>query len=129
MIFRVNDLSALRLPRVDVTIVLGNLIDNAMEACAGLSDPNRWVSIQILYSENMLSILIINPSNIVQINDGHIPTTKQDPLLHGFGIGNVKDILEKYHAEYLFTYDDGRFIFSADWPDIAEPSANTSILS
>ena len=106
MRFRVNDLSALRLPRVDVTIVLGNLIDNAMEACAGLSDPNRWVSIQILYSENMLSILIINPSNIVQINDGHIPTTKQDPLLHGFGIGNVKDILEKYHAEYLFTYAD-----------------------
>ena len=129
MRFRVNDLSALRLPRVDVTIVLGNLIDNAMEACAGLSDPNRWVSIQILYSENMLSILIINPSNIVQINDGHIPTTKQDPSLHGFGIGNVKDILEKYHAEYLFTYDDGRFIFSADWPDIAEPSVNTSIFS
>ncbi len=58
MRFRVNDLSALRLPRVDVTIVLGNLIDNALEACAGLSDPNRWVSIQILYSENMLSILI-----------------------------------------------------------------------
>jgi two-component system sensor histidine kinase AgrC len=129
MRFRVNDLSALKLPRVDVTIVLGNLIDNAMEACAGLSEPNRWVSIQILYSENMLSILIINPSNIVQINGGHIPTTKQDPLLHGFGIGNVKDILEKYHAEYLFTYDDGRFIFSADWPDIAEPSVNTSILS
>ena len=114
---------------IDMSNILGNLIDNAMEACAGLSDPNRWVSIQILYSENMLSILIINPSNIVQINDGHIPTTKQDPLLHGFGIGNVKDILEKYHAEYLFTYDDGRFIFSADWPDIAEPSANTSILS
>lgn len=79
--------------------------------------------------ERMLSILIINPSNVVQINDGHIPTTKQDPLLHGFGIGNVKDILEKYHAEYLFTYDDGRFIFSADWPDIAEPPINTSILS
>ena len=129
MRFRVNDLSALKLPRVDVTIVLGNLIDNAMEACAGLSEPNRWVSVQILYSENMLSILIINPSNVVQINDGHIPTTKQDPLLHGFGIGNVKDILEKYHAEYLFTYDDGRFIFSADWPDIAEPPINTSILS
>ena len=129
MRFRVNDLSALKLPRVDVTIVLGNLIDNAMEACAALSESNRWVSIQILYSENMLSILIINPSNVVRINDDHIPTTKQDPLLHGFGIGNVKDILEKYHAEYLFTYDDGRFIFSADWPDIAEPPVNTSILS
>ena len=47
----------------------------------------------------------------------------------GFGIGNVKDILEKYHAEYLFTYDDGRFIFSADWPDVSESPVNTSILS
>ena len=70
-----------------------------------------------------------NTTDIVQINDDHIPTTKQDPLLHGFGIGNVKDILEKYHAEYLFNYDDGRFIFSADWPDISESPVNTSIFS
>ena len=131
MRFRVNDLSALRLPRVDVTIVLGNLIDNAMEACAGLSDPNRWVSIQILYSENMLSILIINPSNIVQINDGHIPTTKARSLASWLRHWErQRHFLEKYHAEYLFTYDDGRFIFfSADWPDISESPVNTSILS
>lgn len=120
MRFRVNDLSELKIPRVDVTIVLGNVIDNAMEACADLSEQDRWVSIQILYSKNMLSLLIVNPSENVQISNGHIPTTKQDPLLHGFGISNVKDILEKYHAEYLFTYEDGRFIFSADWPDRVE---------
>lgn len=120
MRFRVNDLSELKIPRVDVTIVLGNVIDNAMEACANLSEQDRWVSIQILYSKNMLSLLIVNPSENVQISNGHIPTTKQDPLLHGFGISNVKDILEKYHAEYLFTYEDGRFIFSADWPDRVE---------
>ena len=120
MRFRVNDLSELKIPRVDVTIVLGNVIDNAMEACANLSEQDRWVSIQILYSKNMLSLLIVNPSENVQISNGHIPTTKQDPLLHGFGISNVKDILEKHHAEYLFTYEDGRFIFSADWPDRVE---------
>ena len=91
-----------------------------MEACADLSEQDRWVSIQILYSKNMLSLLIVNPSENVQISNGHIPTTKQDSLLHGFGISNVKDILEKYHAEYLFTYEDGRFIFSADWPDRVE---------
>ena len=101
-------------------LVLGNVIDNAMEACADLSEQDRWVSIQILYSKNMLSLLIVNPSENVQISNGHIPTTKQDSLLHGFGISNVKDILEKYHAEYLFTYEDGRFIFSADWPDRVE---------
>ena len=105
--FRVNDLSALRLPRVDVTVVLGNLIDNALEACQTL----------ILYSHDTLSISIINPSNPVQIQDGEIPTTKAEPLLHGFGLRNVRDILDKYKAEYTISYEDGRFVFLADWPD------------
>lgn len=115
--FRVNDLSALELPRVDVTIVLANLIDNAMEACSQMPQTERWVSVQILYGHEMLSISIVNPSRPVQIIGGQIVTTKPDPLLHGFGLQNVEDILEKYHAEYTFSFDDGRFIFTADWPD------------
>lgn len=117
MRFRVNDLSGLKLPRVDVTIVLANLIDNAMDACIQMPETKRWVSVQILYGHKMLSISIVNPSRPVQIIGGQIATTKPDPLLHGFGLRNVEDILEKYHAEYTFSFEDGRFIFTADWPD------------
>ena len=117
MRFRGNGLSALKLPRVDVTIVLANLIDNAMEACSQMPQTERWVSVQILYGHKMLSISIVNPSRPVQIIGGQIATTKPDPLLHGFGLRNVEDILEKYHAEYTFSFEDGRFIFTADWPD------------
>ena len=115
--FRVNDLSALKLPRVDVTIVLGNLIDNAMEACSQLQESEQWVSIQILYNQGILSISIINPSLPVQFVNGQITTTKPDPLLHGYGLRNVQDILDKYKAEYTFSFENGRFIFTADWPD------------
>lgn len=118
MRFRVNDLSALKLPRVDVTIVLGNLIDNAMEACIQMPEAERWVSIQILYGQGLLSITIINPSHPVQIIGGQIATTKPEPLLHGYGLRNVEDILDKYQAEYTFSFEDGRFIFTADWPDV-----------
>lgn len=117
MRFRVNDLSALQLPRADVAIVLGNLIDNALEACAGLTETEQWVSIQLLYSQNALSISIINPSRPVQIINGQISTSKPEPLLHGFGLANVKDILDRYQAEYTFAFEQGRFIFTADWPD------------
>lgn len=117
MRFRVNDLSGLTLPRVDVTIVLGNLIDNAMEACLRVPESDRWVSIQILYAQGILSISIINPSLPVQIINGQIPTTKSEPLLHGYGLRNVKDILNKYEAEYTFSFEDGRFIFTVDWLD------------
>ena len=118
MRFRANDLSALKLPRVDVTIVLANLLDNAMEACCQMPESERWVSVQILYGQGLLSISIINPSLPVQITGGQIATTKPEPLLHGYGLRNVEDILDKYHAEYTFSFKDGRFIFTADWPDI-----------
>ena len=118
--FRVNDLSALKLPRVDVTIVLGNLIDNAMEACRQMSESERWVSVQVIYGKGVLSLSVINPSQPVQIINGQIATTKPEPLLHGFGLRNVEDILNKYRAEYTVSFEEGRFIFTADWPDVED---------
>lgn len=115
--FRVNDLSELKLPRVDVTIVLANLLDNAMEACSQMTEAERWISVQILYGQGILSISVINPSRPVQIVGGQITTTKPEPLLHGYGLRNVEDILDKYHAEYTFSFNGDRFIFTADWPD------------
>lgn len=47
-----------------------------------------------------------------------MPTCKLDPLMHGFGLSNVKNILEKYQIEYSFAFEEGRLIFTADWPDV-----------
>lgn len=116
MRFRVNNLAPLRIPKSDLAIVLGNLIDNAIEACANLPKQKRWVSVMVLYNQESLSITVINPSAPVSIKNGHITTSKKDPLLHGFGLENVKEILDRHQAEYIFSYDSGRFIFSIDWP-------------
>lgn len=119
--FRVNDLSALQLNAVDVTLVLGNLLDNAMEACAALPERDRWVEAEILYHAKgdppSLSVSVVNPSRPVTVVDGQVATTKPDPMLHGFGLQNVREILGRYGAEYTCFYENGRFVFSADWPD------------
>lgn len=119
--FRVNDLSALQLNAVDVTLVLGNLLDNAMEACAALPERDRWVEAEILYHAKgnppSLSVSVVNPSRPVTVVDGQMTTTKPDPMLHGFGLQNVREILARYGAEYTCFYEKGRFVFSADWPD------------
>lgn len=116
MRFRVNDLAPLKISKIDLAIVLGNLIDNAIEACMNLPKQNQWVSVMVLYNQDSLSITVINPSVPVSIKNGHIATSKEDPLLHGFGLENVKEILNRHQAEYIFSYDSGRFIFSIDWP-------------
>ena len=52
----------------------------------------------------------------VQITNGQIPTSKENPLLHGYGLQNIGSILEQNHCPYTFEYRDGWFIFAAELP-------------
>ncbi len=121
MRFRVSDLSALRIPAADSTIVLGNLLDNAIEACAKFEQEARWIEVRLLYHTNdnpaVLLITVTNPSLPVKIRNGKIATSKKNAMLHGFGLQNVEEILNRHEAEHTLSYTDGLFSFYCSWPD------------
>lgn len=123
MRFEVNDLSGIHIHPTDCTIVLGNLLDNAIEACQKLPENERWIQVSIvrnLLPNNQIGsvyISVLNPSAPVKIVNQNIATTKPNASFHGFGLRNVKTILEKYGAEYDIAYENGMFAFSLDWPD------------
>ena len=94
--FAVNDLSSLPFDQADLTVLLANLLDNAIEACEKCNSP-RSIEVRALKEDDFF-FSVRNTSLPVVIRDGHIPTTKPDPRLHGFGLPNVKAIVEKYHA-------------------------------
>lgn len=112
--FRVNDLSALKLETDALVVLFSNLLDNAIEGCAEL-DGLRMISCSIEL-EDSLYIAIGNTSRPVAIHDGHIRTTKPDPLDHGYGLGSIRRILDDLNAEYTFRYADGWFRFGAEIP-------------
>lgn len=112
MQIRVNDLSALDIPSDALTVVLTNLLDNAIEACRRLSG-YREIICSILY-EDGLYISVRNTSDPVQSADGRIPTSKPDPLSHGFGLMSVSHTLDQLNAEYTFGYEEGWFHFAAE---------------
>lgn len=66
-------------------------------------------------------------SKSVEIFGDHIPTTKPEPELHGFGLPNVMDILHKYGVFYLMDYKDGSFLFCLEWPDTAKQKAVVTV--
>lgn len=68
-----------------------------------------------------------NASKSVEIFGDHIPTTKPEPELHGFGLPNVMDILHKYGVFYLMDYKDGSFLFCLEWPDTAKQKAVVTV--
>ena len=59
-------------------------------------------------------LLFFRPEHIRsgKIHDGNIRTTKSDPALHGFGLSNIKLILNKYAADFIMDYADGWFQFT-----------------
>lgn len=114
VIFKVNDLSSLKIETNELVVIFSNLLDNALEACKMVSQ-NRQIICSALLEENFY-ISIRNTSPSVTITDGTITTSKSQKLEHGYGLPNVCRILEHLRAEYAFDYCEGWFQFVAEIP-------------
>lgn len=108
----VNDLSRLALDPVDITAIFANLLDNAIEACIRYKGEKR-LEVKVILQENLF-FSVRNTSEPVRIQNNCIATTKPDPQLHGFGLENVKAILQKYSGDFSMQYQDGWFLFAGE---------------
>ena len=107
----VNDLSGIRLPLDHLVVLLSNLLDNAIEGCSD----DKQIRMSFI-AEDTIFLSIDNTAAPVNIVDGQVRTSKGDPQQHGFGLNNVKMILNGLQAEYTIQYQDGWFHFAAEIP-------------
>lgn len=88
----------------DVTIILGNLFDNAIEAAQLCEDNNRHVNVTLKYSINDLFLKIENTTKnadferTVVNSKSLLHTTKMDGNNHGIGLSSVLQIISKYNG-------------------------------
>ena len=76
----------------DSIIVLGNILDNAIEACEKQLAENQWIRLEITYIQHTLFIRVSNPF-IIQNNK-----LSADGYEHGFGLKNVQTVVEKHNG-------------------------------
>lgn len=96
---------ALTVSELDLCIVIGNLLDNAMDACMELPPEERLIRI---YMEMKGSYLYISVTNTSGGKKKHsFKTTKGDG--HGFGIIRIDSIVEKYGGYVTRASEDGAF--------------------
>lgn len=91
--------------------VLGNLLDNAIEACQKCKKENRFIYLQIRNLKKIF-ILQLDNSSIKEpklCKDGRFLTDKKDTDAHGMGVDQVKRIVEKYGGDIEFRYDSEHF--------------------
>lgn len=103
-------LPKLRFNDVDLSILLGNAIDNAIEATEKVGG-DRTISVLITFNNDMVVIKIKNPV-IKNVDVTNLNTTKSNASNHGFGIISMKQIVNKYSGELIFTCKDLLFVTS-----------------
>lgn len=83
---------------VDLCAILGNLLDNAIEAARQVPDPSgRTVALTIRRIHQMLVIKVENSFSAVPVQkNGELKTTKTEGGLHGWGLKSAQTAAEKY---------------------------------
>lgn len=81
----------------DINVVVGNLLENAVEAAEKTEE--KIVRGSIILKKGVLRIQLENSYNGVLVQDKHgFRTTKRNKESHGIGLKSVKNILEKYNG-------------------------------
>lgn len=97
---KINITRKLRIDNQDWCILIGNALDNSLEALQTVEKERRELSIKINQLEDMLSVQITNTiAHEIHIENNNIETTKQDKDNHGIGLKNIKQTVTKYNGE------------------------------
>lgn len=82
----------------DLCIILGNLLDNSIEALENHEDIHKEIFISIYFSKEKLKIEIKNPytGNVRRNRNGAYLSNKTDKNNHGIGLKSVVEIVELY---------------------------------
>lgn len=86
------------LDKMDLYVLFGNALDNAIEACEKLSsDQDKVISIHISKEQGMCSIQIENTFDGKLYGEGEdLLTSKENKAYHGYGYASIKEIAKKY---------------------------------
>lgn len=100
----------LNVDAIDLSILIGNAIDNAIEASQQVSSIilNPTIKIKILSLVEQISIEITNPVK-ENVNTSKLKSNKNNKYFHGLGIQSMRSIVSKYNGEIFFSCQDYQF--------------------
>lgn len=110
--------TALQIPDMDLCIILGNLLDNAIEACAKiLEEEKRQIQITMKPKRNMYYIRIANSSDGIYHFSGkrELLSTKTGED-HGIGLKRMEQVVESYHGFYSYEAKEDTFAVTVILP-------------
>ncbi len=104
----------LNIDNKDWCIILGNAMDNAIEACEFVEAGKKYIEIRMQSRKNILNIAIKNSARQPKENEGGLyKTSKENTYEHGYGLKNIEKAVERYDGVLAVNYASGAFILNA----------------
>ena len=105
---QIDRVSFAGLKSIDFSAILNNLLDNAIEACKKEQTREMFVKVYRKKGYDALSVRNRITESVLAGNP-ELVTTKQEKDIHGLGVTQVKEIVDKNGGMYEFYEDDGFF--------------------
>ena len=94
---QINIPDRLAIEPFDLSVIIGNLMDNAIEAIRQLPIEQRQIKLQLTYDSSVLYLFVSNPcGKELEIHNGLITSTKADHDNHGLGLKSVYRSVQRY---------------------------------
>lgn len=98
--------------------LFGNLLDNAIEACERMTKGEKWVRIKMRKHHELLSIEVENSiEEIPKERNGSLISNKMERGGHGYGMSNIRHIVDKYDGTYSYQISENTFLTSVAFFD------------
>lgn len=93
---------------MDICVLLGNLLDNAIEGCKTMEEDRR-LAITFQHTESAVCMLIQNTyDGLVKMEDGEMLSRKRERL-SGIGLKSVEELCQKYRGQIDICPDETLF--------------------
>lgn len=101
----------LPIEQCDIGVVLGNAIDNAIEAVRKCETSKKVIEISMGVKKEAWIIVIKNPyeKEIRRDRNGNILSTKTKEYRRGYGLKSIERIVDKYQGEIIIDTEHGKF--------------------
>ena len=98
---------------IQLCTLIGNLFDNAIEACMKIKEPDkRYIDFQIKPFNCMMSIYMENSciGDYVIDKNGKLKTSKQTNIInHGIGLKRIEEIVERANGFVTLNPSNDKF--------------------
>lgn len=99
---------SLAVSEVDLCVVIGNLLDNAMEACLRQEQGERFIRVYIGALKGQLYISVSNSAGEITKANGRYLSSKKSSS-HGFGLLRIDRIVDRYGGYVNRQNEEGVF--------------------